>query len=93
MEFIGAPESARLLNKSPAFWIRTIDWEDAVAAALNLQRDAGLMSSNLQILSQFVTSLQSMSSEVLSLAVGVQVLFPSAAVDSLSPVPPSTTSC
>ena len=37
-------------------------------AGVNLQRDAGLMSSNLQILYQFVTSLQWMSSEVLSLA-------------------------
>ena len=30
--------------------------EDAVAAAINLQRDAGVILSNLQILSQFVTS-------------------------------------
>ena len=75
-EFIGAP----------AFWIQTKDREDTVAAALCLQRDAGLMSSNLQILCQFVTSLNRMSSEVLRLVVG-PVAFPSAAVDSLSPVP------
>ena len=65
LEFIGAPESARLLNRSPSFWIQTMDREDAVTAAINLQRDAGLMSSNLQILGQFVTSLNRMSSEVL----------------------------
>ena len=58
LEFIGAPESARLLYRSPTFWIQHMDAEDAVAAAVNLQRDAGLMLSNLQILSQFVTSLQ-----------------------------------
>ena len=52
-----------------------METDDAVAAAVNLQRDAGLMSSNLQILCQFVTSLQRMSSEVLSLALG-QVVFP-----------------
>ena len=70
LEFIGAPESAHLLYRSPAFWVQNMDREDAVAAAVNLQRDAGLMSSNLKILSQFVTSLQRMSLEVLSLAVG-----------------------
>ena len=61
-----------------------MDREDAVAAAINLQRDAGMMSSNLQILGQFVTSLQRMFSEVLSLAVR-QVVFPSSAVATLSP--------
>ena len=76
LEFIGAPESARLLFRYLAFWVQHMDPEDAVGAAVNLQRDAGLMSSNLQILCQCVTSLQRMSSEVFSLAVG-QVLFPS----------------
>ena len=56
LEFIVACESARLLFRSPAFWVQNMDTEDAVAAAVNLQRDAGLMSSNLQILCQFVTS-------------------------------------
>ena len=55
-------------------------------AAVNPQCDAGLMSSNLQILCQFVTSLQRMSSEVLSLALG-QVVFPSSEVAALSTVP------
>ena len=84
--FIRAPESARLLFHSPAFWVKHLDSEDAVGAAINLQRDAGLMSSNLQILCQFVTSLQHMSSEVLSLAMG-QVVFPSSDVAALSPAP------
>ena len=35
-----------------------------MATAVNLQRDAGIMLSNLQILSQFVTSLHRMSSEM-----------------------------
>ena len=86
LEFIGAPESARLLNRSPAFWIQTMDREDAVAAALRLQRDAGLMASNLQVLGQFATSLNRMSCEVLRLAIGPEV-FPSVVVDFLSPVP------
>ena len=86
LEFIGAPESARLLFRSPTFWVQNMDMEDVVAAAVNLQRDAGLMSSNLQILCQLVTSLQRMSSEVLSLALG-QVVFPSQEVAALSPAP------
>ena len=79
LEFIRAPESARLLFRSPAFWVQNMDPEDAVAAAVNLQRDAAVMSSNLQILCQFVTSLQRMSSEVLSLAMS-QVVFPSSEI-------------
>ena len=41
--------------------------KQAVSAALQLQHDAGLMMSNLQV---FVTSLNRMSSEVLRLAFG-----------------------
>ena len=57
LEYVGAPESARLLTRTPGHWVQTMDREDAVAAALQLQHDAGLMTSNLQILGQFVTSL------------------------------------
>ena len=76
----------RLLFRSPAFWVQNMDTDDAVAAAVNLKCDAGLMSSNLQILCQFVNSLHWMSSEVLSLAMG-QVVFPSSEVAALSPAP------
>ena len=86
LEFIGAPESVRLMNRSPAYWIQTMDQEDAVAAALRLKHYAGLMTSNVQVLCQFMTSLNRMSSEVLRLAIGPEV-FPSTAVDVLSPVP------
>ena len=44
LEFIGAPESARLLNHSPSFWVNRLGQECAMAAAVNLQRDAGLMN-------------------------------------------------
>ena len=57
--------------------------EDALAAAVGLQRDAGIMLSNLQILSQFVTSLHRMSSEMLDLGMG-RVVFPSEEVAALS---------
>ena len=63
LEFIEVRESARLLYHSPAFWVQRLGEEDALAAAVNLQRDAGLMLSNLQILSQCVTSMHRMSTE------------------------------
>ena len=57
-----------------------------MAAAVNLQRDAGLMMSNLQILAQFVTSLHRMSSEMLSIGVD-HVVFPVEEVEKLSRMP------
>ena len=41
-----------------------------MAAEVNLQRDAGIMLSNLQILSQFVTSLHRMFCEMMTLGLG-----------------------
>ena len=86
LEHVGAPKSARLLTRAPGHWVQPMDREDAVAAALQLQLDAGLMTSNLQVLGQFITSLNRMSSEVMRLAFGTEV-FPSDAVEVVSPVP------
>ena len=36
LEFIGAPESARLLNHSPSFWMNRLGEECAMAASVNL---------------------------------------------------------
>ena len=86
LEFIGAPESARLLNQSPSFWVDRLGEECAMAAAVKLQRDAGLMMSNLQILAKFVTSLHRMSSEMMNIGVG-HVVFPTEEVAKLSMTP------
>ena len=86
LEFIGAPESARLLNQSPSFWVDRLGQESAMAAAVNLQRDAGFMMSNLQIMGQFVTSLHRMSAEMLSIGVD-HVVFPVEEFDRLSVMP------
>ena len=86
MEFIGAPESPRLLYHSPTFWVDRLGEEQAMAAAVNLQRDAGIMLSNLQILSQFVTSLHRMSSEMMSIGMG-RVVFPAEEIADLSTAP------
>ena len=79
LEYVGAPESARLLSRPPGYWLHHMDREEAVSAALQLQHDTGLKMTNLQVLGQFVTSLNRMSSEVMSLAFG-QEQYPSAAV-------------
>ena len=86
LEFIGAPQSACLLYRAPTFWVDRLGEEPAMAAAVNLQRDAGIMLSNLQILSQFVTSLHRMSSEMLSIGMG-RVVFPTEEIADLSPTP------
>ena len=57
-----------------------------MTAALQLQHDAGRIASHLQVLRQFVTSLNRMSSEVMRLAFGKEV-FPSDMVQAISPAP------
>ena len=60
LELVGAPESARLLDCSPTFWVDKLGEKQAMAAAINLQRDAGVMLSNLHILSQFAMEMNGM---------------------------------
>ena len=79
LEFVGAPESARLLDCSPTFWVDRLGKEQAMAAAINLQRDAGIMS-------QFATALHRMSFQMMALGIE-QSLFPRAEVDDFSPAP------
>ena len=65
LEYVGAPESARLLSRSPEYWLHH---EKTLSAALQLQHDAGLILSNVQVLQQFVTALNRTSSEVMRVA-------------------------
>ena len=62
-----------------------------MVAAVNLQRDGGIMLSNLQILSQFVKSLHRMSSEMMYIGMG-QAVFPAEEVANLSAAPQTTRS-
>ena len=86
LELVGAPESARLLDCSPSFWVEQLGKEQAMAAAINLQRDAGVMLSNLQILSQFAMAMNRMSFSMMALGLG-QSLFPKVEVNDLAPAP------
>ena len=65
MEYMGAPESARLLGRSPEYWLEHMGRDRAVAAALRLHHDASLIMTNVQVMSQFVTSLNRTASEVM----------------------------
>ena len=46
----GAPESARLTSRSPEYLVHHMGREKALSAALQLQHDAGLILSNVQVL-------------------------------------------
>ena len=65
MEYMGAPESARLLGRSPEYWLEHMGRDRAVAAALQLHHDASLIMTNVQVMSQFVTSLNRTASEMM----------------------------
>ena len=86
LELVGAPESARLLDRAPLYWVEEMGKERAMVAAATLQRDAGVMLSNLQILSQFPMALNRMSFSMMVLGLDRSV-FPAAEVDALSPAP------
>ena len=84
LEYVGAPESARLLSRSPEYWLHQLGHEKTLAAALQLQHDAGLILSNVQVLQQFVTSLNRTSSEVMRVAFGREP-FPADAMQQVVP--------
>ena len=67
LELVGAPESARLLDRAPLYWVEEMGKERAMVAAATLQRDVGVMLSNLKILSQFAMALNRMSFSMMAL--------------------------
>ena len=84
LEYVVAPESARLLSRSPEYWLHHMGRQRTLAAALQFQHDRGLILSNLQVLGQFVTSLNRMSSEVMRVAFDREP-FPTEAVQFVAP--------
>ena len=86
LELVGTPESAQLIDCSPTFWVDKLGQEQAMAATITLQRDAGVMLSNLQILSQFVMAMNRLSFSMMALGLG-QSLFPRVEVDDLALAP------
>ena len=84
LEYVGAPESTRLLSRTPEYWLHHMGRERTLAAALELQHNADLILLNLQVLGQFVTSLKRMSLEVMRVAFD-QEPFPMEAVQFAAP--------
>ena len=84
LEYVGAPESARLLSRIPEYWLHHMGREKTLAAALQLQHDAGLNMSNIQVLGQLVTSLNRTASEVMRVVFDREP-FPSEAVQYVTP--------
>ena len=84
MEYMEAPESARLLGQTPEYWLEHMGRERTIQAALRLHHDASLIMTNIQIMSQLVTSFSRTASEVMR-TVYDREPFPTSAVDLVTP--------
>ena len=84
IEYMGAPESARLLGRTPEYWLEHMGRERTIQAALRLHRDASLIMTNIQIMSQLATSFSRTASEVMR-TVHDREPFPTNAVDLVTP--------
>ena len=84
MEYMGAPESARLLGRTPEYWLEHMGRERTVAAALRLHHDASLIMTNVQVMAQFVTGLNRTASEVMRVVYEKEP-FPTEAVHFVTP--------
>ena len=85
MEYMGAPESARLLGRTPEYWLEHMGRERTVAAALRLHHDASLIMTNVQVMAQFVTGLNRTASEVMQVVYDKEP-FPTDAIQYVTPV-------
>ena len=65
LEWLGAPDSAWLLEMSPGHWCDTLSRDQAMMAAMQLHRDACLMQTNLDILDQYALALHGTASKLL----------------------------
>ena len=58
LEWIGVPESARLLEMGPGRWLHSLSRDQAMDAAIQLHRGVCLMTTNLDVLDQYALCLQ-----------------------------------
>ena len=84
MEYMGAPESARLLGRTPEYCLEHMGRERTVAAALRLHHDTSLIMTNVQVMAQFVTGLNRTASEVMRVVYEKEP-FPTDAVQYVTP--------
>ena len=84
IEYMGAPESARLMGRTPEYWLEHMGRERTVRAALRLHHDASLIVTNVQIMSRLATGFSRAASEVMR-TVHDREPFPTEAVDLVTP--------
>ena len=65
VEWIGVPQSAGLLELSGRQWVNKLSRDQAVTAAVHLQRDVGLMQTNVDVFDQYALSLQKAASRII----------------------------
>ena len=84
IEYMGAPESARLMGRTPEYWLHHMGREQTIQAALRLHHDASLIMTNIQIMSQLATSFSRAALEVMR-TVHEREPFPTESVDLVTP--------
>ena len=70
VEWIGVPQSAGLIELSGRQWVDKLSRDQAVMAAVHLQRDVGLMRTNVDVLDQYALSLQKAASRIIDHCLG-----------------------
>ena len=76
MEYMGALESARLLGRTPEYWLEHMGHGGG--------GDASLIMTNVQVMAQFVTGLNRTASEVMRVVYDKEP-FPTEAVNFVTP--------
>ena len=72
LEWIAVPQSASLLEMGHGRWLNALSQDQAMAAAVQLQRDVCLMQTNLDVLDQYTLSLQVTASTLIARTLGGQ---------------------
>ena len=60
----------RLLDMGPGKWLHSLSRDQAMDAALQLHKDVCLMTTNLDVLNQYVLCVQGRASKILELGLG-----------------------
>ena len=70
VEWIWVPQSAGLIEFSGSQWVDKLSRDQAVTAAIHLQRDVGLMQTNVDVVDQYALSLQKAVSRMIDNSLG-----------------------
>ena len=68
LEWIRVPQSAGLLELNGRQWVDRLSRDEAVT--VHLQRDVGLMQTNIDVLDQYALSLQKVASRIIDNCLG-----------------------